>query len=310
MTILLTGGTGFIGSHLIPKLLNEKYKIVLLKRTISNTWRIKEFIPKLKVYNVDRLNLFDSVFKANKIDIIVHLSGMYVKYHQNIQEVEEMNKVNITIPSKLLDTAVRFNLKGYVNTGSFFEYKPTELTVSENNSVEPFNYYTSTKIAFEQILRFYTKQYKLKSITLKLFTPYGEKDNIKIIPLIMKSFIDKKSLAVTKGEQRLSFTYVEDIIDAYIKSIKYIIKQKKSFYETFNIGQNKTFSIKEIVKMVENISGIKSMVNLGIVPYHQNEIMFMKCRSNKAKRMLGWEPKFSIYDGLKQTYKYYLKNHL
>ena len=310
MNILVTGGTGFIGSHLIPRLIAENHKVILLKRSASQTWRIKKLLKKLVIFDLDILKSYRELFNKKKIDLIIHLSGKYLKYDPTISEVEEMNKVNINHPAKLLQEATKSGVKSFINTGTFFEYKKTKGKINEHNQRQPFNYYTATKMAFEEILKFYAAANLIKAVTLKLFSPYGEKDNEKIIPKIVKTLIHKGNLDLTKGEQRLSFTYVEDTVDSYVKAIEFIDSPNYWGYEIFNIGNPKTYSLKQIVKILQKFSANRQSVNLGMIPYSQGEIMVARCDSSKAEKKLGWKPKTDIYAGLAKTFRYYLEHEV
>lgn len=306
MNILITGGTGFIGSYLIQKLHKINHKIILLKRSFSNTWRINDIMDKLIIYDLDKLVDLENIFSKNKIDLIIHLAGLHIRHHSTIKEIEKMNNANINFPIKLLDIAVKFQVKGFINTGTFSEYKLTIKPASEKDEIEPYNYYSATKSVFENLLKFYTANNNLKGVSLRLFSPYGEKDNNKIIPLIIKSLIFSKELNLTKGEQRLSFTYIDDIIGAYIKSINFMFSDKYKHYEEFNIGATENVSIKKIIKIIEKISNKKNKIKLGVLPYHKHELMFGLCDNHKARKLLRWLPKVSIIEGLKKTYNYYL----
>ena len=129
-------------------------------------------------------------------------------------------------------------------------------------------------------------------------------DNKKVIPLIIKSIITNTPLELTYGEQKLGFTYVEDIIDAYLQAINFIAKDKLKSYEVFNIGANNTYQLKEIVGHLEKISGKKSLISFS-KPYPPNEIMHISCNFEKAKKILNWFPKTDIIEGLTKTYQYY-----
>ena len=306
MNILITGGTGFIGSYLTRRLHKINHKIILIKRSFSDTWRIDDIMDKLITYDLDKIVDLENIFSKNKIDLIIHLAGLHIRHHSATKEIEEMNNVNINFPTKLLDIATRFQVKGFINTGTFSEYKLTIKPASEKDKIEPYNYYSATKSVFENLLKFYTVNSNLRGVSLRLFSPYGEKDNNRIIPLIIKSFISGKELNLTKGEQRLSFTYVDDIIDAYIKSIDFMFSDKYKHYEEFNIGATESDSIKKIIKIIEKISHKKNKIKLGVLPYHKHELMFGLCNNYKARRLLHWQSKVSIMEGLKKTYNYYL----
>ena len=304
MTILLTGGTGFIGSHVLDRLIADGYEVILLKRSTSQLWRITNNIGKVVLYNVDEQDL-EKVFQKHAIDCILHIAGHYVKKHKNIAELDELIDSNIRFPSHLLEFAAKYKVKGFINTGTFFEYKPQDAPLSERAEIEPYDYYAATKVAFESMLGYYTSHGSLKGITLKLFSPYGEKDNDKIIPLLIRSCIQNTPLSLTKGEQRLSFTYIGDIVDAYINAIKYMTNQQTQ-YEQFNIGSSQAHSIEDIVQTLTKMSPQKkNLIKLGAVPYGLHELMYMVCNAEKAEKLLHWKAKTELNTGLGKTMAYY-----
>lgn len=310
MTILITGATGFIGSHLLKKLLAQKYKVVVLKRTNSNLKRIEYLINKIRFYNIDRLIDFDKIFIENKIDIIIHLSAMYSKEDKGNKMKVKMNKVNIKIPEKILKSAIKHNVKGFINTGTFFEYSlKTNKPINEHTLVKPYNYYTITKIRFENILRKLANNEKIKAVTLKLFSPYGDNDNEKVIPLIIKSFLTSKKLLLTKGNQKLAFTYIEDIIEAYLLTIKYI-NNRNFKYDVFNIGNNHSYSLKEAVSFIKNISKRNIQIEFGKIHNKKDENLNIRCDSTKAKQKLNWSAKINFELGLTNTFNFYKKLNL
>jgi len=308
MNILITGATGFIGSHLVERLIKEKkHKLIIIKRKTSNIWRIKEFIDKCLVYDYEDFVDLENIFKENKIDLIIHLAAKYVKQENDMNEINEMINTNISFPCTLLYYSYRYGVKYFINTGTCFEYKLGNKKIDEKQEYKPFNFYASTKLAFEEILRYYSFNKDVKAITLKLFYPYGEKDNNnKLIPFLIKNIIHNKEIFLTKGEQQLDYTYIEDVIDAYIKSIDFIKKIKN--YEVFNIGSGKAITIKKIVNYLFKLSQKKPVIFFDKIPYSLNEIMFLEANNKKAKKLLKWKPKYSIYDGLKKIYNFYVKN--
>lgn len=308
MNILLTGGTGFIGSHLLKELVRQKHKVVLVKRSNSNTWRIESMLPFIKTYDWNKLVDHKEIFLRQKIDLIIHLATKYIKHYMSCSDIVEMNNTNITFPTILVDLAVRHKIKSFINTGTCFEYRPSTKKISEKNPAEAFNYYASTKQAFEKILQYYQHTNDLKCVTLKLFYPYGEKDNNKVIPQVIRSFLSDSSLSLTQGTQKINFTYVQDIVDAYMKTIEYLNSVSMPIYETFNIGSGKTYTIIEVIKMLTQISRKSGNIQLGAIPTPSNEIMYMNCNFTKANRILGWKPQIDLYTGLRHTYNYYLED--
>lgn len=307
MHILVTGGTGFIGSHIIERLLQDGHSIILLKRSFSPLWRIEHLLNKIKTYDTDNLTSLEEIFKKGKIDAIIHLAAKYVKYDDSTNEVPDMSTSNIQFPAFLTYYATKYGVKSFINTGTFFEYEPTLIPIDEQTPQQPFNYYTATKIAFEQLLKYEAIEGKIKAVTLKLFSPYGEKDNNKIVRFLIQSFLHNKKEHITGGEQQLSFTYIQDIVDAYIAALDFTLSDRYSQYETFNIGASQSYSIRDLIRKLEYISGKSSPLQLGKIPYNPQEIMCAQCNPSKAHRLLGWEAKTSLDVGLEKTFNYYKK---
>lgn len=308
MTILMTGATGFIGSHLLKRLLNLKYRIIVFKRPVSNLGRLSNFINKIKFYNIDENTNFDEIFLKNKINIIIHLAAKYSKEDKDQKTKSQMDKINIEIPKKILVSAIKHNVKGFINTGTFFEYSlNTKKPIDEETLIKPYNYYTITKIKFEKILKKLIKDTKIKAVTLKLFSPYGENDNDKIVPLIIKSFIINKKLSLTKGNQKLAFTYVQDVVNAFELAINHIVNEDFN-YEVFNIGSNKSYSLKQVVSYIKNISKKSGQIEFGKIHNKKDENLDIHCNSMKAKYKLKWSNKTDLITGLTRTYNFYKRN--
>lgn len=306
MNILLTGGTGFIGSHLLHKLLKSNYSVVILKRRTSDIWRIKDCIDRIHYIDTDKISDTSIIFTQHKIDMIIHLAGVYIKHHSSAEEIEEMNSVNITFPAKLVENAVKYGVKNIINTGSFFEYDRTGVNISEKSRINPYNYYAVTKIAFEEIIKFYSEKYNIRALTLKLFSPYGEKDNKKIIPLIIESLFQQTYLSMNDEDQHLSFTYIDDIVDAYLRAISFLQSDTYTRYEVFNIGNPHSYSVKQIVEYLTAISNNQNnAIKMNKHHLYRDNKHDVCCECTKAEKMLGWKAKVDIKKGLVNTYNYY-----
>jgi nucleoside-diphosphate-sugar epimerase len=299
-TVLVTGGTGFIGRHVIELLIKNQYKVIVLKRSFSNTWRIKEFENQIVSYDLDKVEL-QEIFQRESVDKIVHLATYYRKNHSP-EDVEPMIVSNILFPVKLLENAKEFGVKSFINTGTFFEYSHDSLPIVEDSNEKPFNFYARTKIAFENILESYCNDYGIKSITLKLFSPYGPYDNEqKIIPLLINHAIKDEEISLTHGLQKLDFVYVKDIAEAYIDALENISKLDK--YEAINIGNGFPYSIRDIVSLLEEIIGkpIKKHWNEN---FDDNmDVIYPDIK--KSNKILNWKPKYTLKRGLEETLNYY-----
>ena len=305
-TILITGAAGFIGYHLIDDLVkSDKYKVIALIRSDSNNERLDEFGRKITRVYSDKGSL-EKIFKTHKIDTIVHLATLYIKNHQKPKEVEEMINSNVRFPSVLCDLASRYKVKHFINSGSFFEYKlGARKKLKEDDAYSPYNFYSATKRSFSEILKYYCENFEMKTIDFKLFAPFGEKDNVKLVVFLINSLLSGEKIEFSGGEQTWNYTYVKDISKAYVLAIENIGKMKKA-YQPINVGYDKAVSIKKMAKILEKVSGKKFNIKWGAKPYIDNEIFYVNCDNTRLKKILGWKPKYSVKSGLEKTYKYYL----
>lgn len=301
--LLITGATGFIGSHLIEELLKNNYEVTLLKRSFSDNWRIENILNNskidLKAYDIDKIKL-DTIFNENEISGILHLATYYKKYQSN-DDILPMIKSNINFPIDLLNLSVSNNVEFFINTGTFFEYDTSRVPLNENSKLNPFNFYAKTKIAFESALNYYFSEKEINTSTMKIFSPYGPRDEErKIIPHLILSILKNNPVELSQGLQKLDFVYVKDITQAYLKLIQNI--NNFDSYETFNIAGGFPYSIREIVSILEEITNSQLEKKWGEAVENEN-IIFSDI--NKSKEYLNWSPKYSIHEGLKETINYY-----
>uniref|UniRef100_A0A7C3RW71 NAD(P)-dependent oxidoreductase n=1 Tax=Dictyoglomus thermophilum TaxID=14 RepID=A0A7C3RW71_DICTH len=301
MKVLITGATGFIGSHLVENLIkNNIHEIFILKRSTSDIWRIKEYISKIRAFDIDKEDIMEIV-KDIKPDVVIHLATYYRKYH-NYSDLPFMLESNIGFPTKILESMASIGVRYFINTGTFFE---KVYSYGFQNISYPFNLYASTKLAFEEILKFYAFNYGIKAITLRIFSPYGYRDNPnKLIPYLIKKVINDEEIDMTEGFQSLDFIYVKDIVEAYIKAMNYIINMK-GIYQSFDIGTGITHTLRELICLLEKISGKKIKVNWGKIPYSNNEVFYSKADISSTINFLKWIPKYDLEKGLEETFECY-----
>jgi nucleoside-diphosphate-sugar epimerase len=293
--ILLTGATGFLGSHLLEALLTQGYKVTILKRSTSDTWRIDHLLNNVSVH--DNNESLELVFEGKDIDTVIHLATCYRKF-EDASDIEEMTKANIAFPSEVLIQGIKHGLKHFINTGSYFEYDCSVQPVVEDASLKPFNYYASTKIAFDSILKSYRK--KLKVSTMRLFSPYGERDNNKLIPMLIKKALNGERVDLSEGFQKIDPVYAADIVDAYLKCLD---SDNYTGYEAFNIGSGQAYSIRDIVSVIEEQLGRKMNIAWGDRSANDYECVYADI--NKARDILNWKPAHTLKKGIAKTIEYY-----
>ena len=299
--ILVTGASGFIGSHVTEELIKEGFNVTILKRSFTDIWRIAPLMKKITAFNIDQIPL-NEVFKKEGIDCVFHLSANYKKNHA-YNDIEEMIKTNLTFSTQLVDTAANNGVELFVNCGSYFEYQPTLFPIDERSPRVPHNLYSATKLGFEVIIDYYAKNYKMKAATLMLFSPYGEKDNInKLIPMLITKALRNEVANLSEGYQKLDFTYVKDIASAFLKTLN-SLNNLDDGHEFINIASGVPHSIRDIVSILQELSDFPLRVEWGQRDFTEYEISVANIE--KAYRIIGWSPIHDIRSGLMNTLRYY-----
>ena len=168
---------------------------------------------------------------------------------------------------------------------------------------EKHNLYSASKLAFENIIDFYTVNYGIKAITLMLFTPYGERDNsTKLIPTLITKSLKGEVVRLSQGYQKLDFTYAKDIANAFLKTLD-ALDQLDRRHEFVNIATGVPHSIRDVVSILQELSPFPINVEWGEKDMREYDSAVANVQ--KASRVLGWMPLFDIKEGLKSTVRYY-----
>jgi len=288
MNILLTGATGFLGSHLLPELIKDGYKVIILKRSFSDVWRIKSYFSQIKRYDIDQIDI-EKVFQDNRIDIIIHLATDYGR--KNYNNIIEMLESNIKLPSQLLNLGVEYGAKAFINT--------------DTSTGSRYTLYSAMKKAFVEIAKFFSANYEIKFVNVILEYMYGERDdNTKFISFLIESVLKDKEIKATEGEQKRDFIYVKDVVGGYLAVLDNIVNFGENYIE-LNIGTGQSVSLKDFVKIVEKVAGKRANVQWGAVPYRKNEIFDSRADVSIAQKLLNWQPKTSLEEGLRNTINWY-----
>jgi nucleoside-diphosphate-sugar epimerase len=304
--VLITGATGFIGSHLTRRLIQVGFELGIIKRRSSDPWRIIDVPDKIVCFDIDLRNaqeVLNTVLHF-KPDAIFHLASYYIG-EPSSEEISLIVDTNLLGVINLLDAAKESPLKLFVNTSSCFVYKENMHPMGEEAGLNPVNLYGLTKLQAEEACSFYAKQYGLPIITFRLFSPYGPADHERrLIPYVIMSLLNNQKPKLTTGMQRWDFIYVEDIINAYFKLLSLPLFPKK--HEILNVGTGYAVSVKELVTRLAQIMGKDSDLEWGTLPHRKNEVWHLCADINKIQNLLGWKPKVQMMDeGLNRTIAWY-----
>ena len=199
-------------------------------------------------------------------------------------------------PSQLLQLAISHGVPQFINTGTYFQYAPDPLPIKETNQLLPFNEYAKTKIEFSNVLRHYSQQISIQDLTL--FSPYGPRDNDKLIMYIVKNIVQGNVLELSEGFQKIDLVYVEDVAISIYKCILSDMSNAPG-YTNLNIASGSPASVRDVVSLVEEITGLTGQKNWG--PPSENDYPIVYGDIEKAKRLIGWGPKVNLRMGLTKT---------
>ena len=299
MRVLLTGATGFLGSHLLKALVSKGYEVVVLKRSTSDMWRLKGFENTFKSYDIDRVPL-QTAFEEQPIDIVIHTACAYGKKGESMQEILE---TNLMFGIKLLNTSISFNSKSFFNTGTFFNIGAL--------SYKYLNYYALSKKQFEEWLQVASD--KIQVINLKLEHMFGEQDgNDKFTTWILNELKQEKpTIPLTAGTQKRDFIYIDDVVSAYLTCLEQV-PQLKAFND-IEVGTGVLTPVKTFVTLVKSIleklkgSPIETQLNFGALPYREGEIMEPQV-DNSVLCSLGWRPKRTLEENIERFVRKEINN--
>jgi nucleoside-diphosphate-sugar epimerase len=301
--ILITGATGFIGSHLTQRLVTENYEVCILKRKGSDMSRLKG-LENIATYSLD---LQDSREVSKAVlhfspDVIYHLATAY-----GGGQLSVMIGTNVLGTINLLEAAKDTSVKLFVNTSSGFVYGAHEYKSRETDTLNPVNLYALTKIQAEQACSFYADTYGLKTLTFRLFAPYGSHDHgQRLIPYTIETLANDERPKTTTGQQRWDFVYIDDVIEAYLKILG--IHNLPTKHEIYNIGTGYAISVMEVVLKIKEIIGSELEPEWGVIPHRDNEVWFCCADMSKTEAFLGWKPEMQILgECLEQTVKAYME---
>ena len=295
MKILLTGATGFLGSHLLKTILaNSDDEVCIAKRSFSNTKRIEKELKNDRVsfFDIDT-NKLENIFHENKFNSIIHTATEYGRSGGSIHKILE---ANIVFPIALIELAIKHNVKTFINTDSYFNKE-------EGNYSNLLNYSLSKRSLLVWLKKLSNK---IQIINVSLEHMYGPNDNqSKFVEMLFQEIALNKTKRVklSHGHQKRDFIFIDDITSAYLKLIKYGNDYNFS-YKRFEIGSGESVEVRQLALMIKELSNSPSVLGFGDIEYRPDEIMFSAANIKPIKE-LGWDSTISLRDGVKTILQLY-----
>lgn len=311
--IVVTGGAGFIGSHLIDRLLDEGH-------TVTNLDNFDPFYDEsIKRDNIKGHLEYDSytlhetdirdkkaLGKAipNDTDVIVHLAAK-AGVRPSIADPIAYQEVNVAGTQNMLEVAREKEIKQFVFASSSSVYgKNPNVPWKEDDAVlQPISPYASTKVSGELLGHVYSHLYDIRFLALRFFTVYGprQRPDLAIHKFLRLMSEGKEITLYGDGSTRRDYTYIDDIVDGVMAAIDY----KDSMYEVINLGNNQTVELLELVEAIEKASGITAEKKFG--PEQPGDVRQTWADVEKASEVLGYDADYSIDKGLVEFCEWYKK---
>jgi len=279
-TILISGVTGFLGSHLAKKLVLENYKVIGLKRSFSNTKRLDEINhPNISYWDIDQHSLAALFDSPAKINSVIHTATDYGRTGSSITKIIQSNLV---FPQELLSLSIQKKVDRFINID----------TVLAKHT----NPYALSKKQFLEWGKHLIKNTQTRFINVELQHIYGPGDDeTKFITyLINQCQKNVPAIPLTFGEQERDFVHVSDAVNALVILLKSSLEQQ---FNRIELGSGDVIKIKTLAKMIKSLTNSSSYLDFGAIPYRENEAMYLKANTSLLKQM-NWKPEVSLETGL------------
>ena len=329
--ILVTGGTGYIGSHTIVDLIEKGFEVICADSNINSHPTALEGIRKItgkdvKFYNVDLCNenKTQQIFDENKdIQGIIHFAALKA-VGESVEKPMLYFDNNLKSLLNVMNCARKSNVKAFIFSSSCTVYgESKELPVSEKTEMQPAESpYGRTKQIGEYILQDSAKSLELNTISLRYFNPAGAHESgligespkveaVSLVPVIVETAAGKRDKCFVHGGDYTTrdgscirdYIHVMDLADAHEKALTYILEGRNSEkYEIFNLGIGKGVSVLEAINAFEKTTGVP--LNYEIGPRRAGDIVAMYADKSKAENILGWQPQYDIEDIMTTAWKW------
>lgn len=303
MKILVTGGAGFIGSHIIDELLTLDHEPVILDN--FSTGQDRNVPAGIKVYKIDLSDEgLTQVFAEEKFEAVCHLAAA-TNVRKSVANPLNDIKNNVAGMVNLLEAAKSHNIKKFVfsSTGGALYGNTDQLPTVETHPTKPISPYGIDKLTGENYLFFYHKVYGMPVSILRYSNVYGPRQDRKgeggAVAVFAKQMLDKKISTINgTGEQTRDFVFVKDVAHANVLALL----QETTGYEAYNIATGVETSVNTLYSTLEQALGVSTTPAFN--PDVKGEIMHSCLDNSKARIQLGWTPEFSLSQGLEATVDY------
>ena len=313
MRILVTGGAGFIGSHLVEKLLAAGHDVEILDDFNDfydpqiKRQNIAGFSGDVKVHDVDLRNndAVRNLFRGQKFEVVAHLAAR-AGVRPSIQHSQLYYDTNVGGTLHLLEAAHRGGIERLIFASSSSVYGASKkVPFSEDQHlIQTLSPYAATKIAGEFLGSTFSHLYQMRVVALRYFTVYGprQRPDLAIHQFTRKILANEPIDQFGDGTTRRDYTYIDDIIQGTMSALKY----GGPLFDIFNLGESETIQLKDLIAAIETALGKKAKINR--LPEQPGDMPLTCADISKAKKLLDYKPSTKFEDGLPRFVQWFLRS--
>ncbi len=303
-TIVITGGLGFVGSHVIDLLSKEDYNLVIIDNEYTGKLiNVKKHLNKnsITIHRVDIRDREKIPRLLENADAVIHLAAI-VSIDKFLEDPYMGYDVNAMGTLNIVESCRKNDIDKIVFASSTAVYgDPIYIPIDENHPTNPKSLYGASKLSGEKILFSYSKTYGIKGISLRFFNIYGPRMTpgpyAGVIYKFIKAVLKNESIIIYgNGKQTRDFVYVEDVAEAILHTLRY------NASEVFNVGTGQSITILELAKKIMNLIGRK--VKIKFTHERPGDIKLSQANIKKISEKLGWKPRTDLLEGLSLTISY------
>jgi nucleoside-diphosphate-sugar epimerase len=293
--LLIVGGAGFIGQHVVKRALTQGFNTTVLSKNDCNAIDKLNGVTYLSADISNKMSLLTRL-ESMAFDYVINLGG-YIDHANYSNGGDEVYDVHFNGVRNLVDCLDKSKIKGFVQIGSSDEYGNNPAPQFETQREAPISPYSCAKVASTYFLQTLYKTEKFPAVILRLFLVYGPgQGKERFIPQIIKGCLNNQKFSTSKGEQLRDFCFIDDIVQA----IFYALDSNKARGEVINIASGKPISIKKMIDTIVSVIG-SGEPQFGQVAYRNGENMALYGDITKAKKLLDWNSSVGLEQGLAET---------
>lgn len=307
-SILITGGNGFIGSHLVEYFVKKNFNVISFDRyNIHNSFGwLENSLYKNKIkFILGDIRDYDSVQKALKgCKSVIHLAALVGIPYSYVSPSAYL-KTNVEGTYNILEASKNLKIKNIIVTstsevyGTAYKHK-----LSESDLVNAQSPYAASKIAADQLAISYNLSFNLPVKIIRPFNTFGPRQSFRaVIPTIISQILSKNKIKIGNIDATRDFTYVEDLCNAFYK----IHQSQKCVGEILNVGYGKEISVRDLINKINYITSNNAKINIEKKRLRpkESEVNRLRCNNSKIKKLINWENKYNFETGLIKTIEWF-----